>query len=101
MTTQGEDHKQLLDKKVASVQLKDMDGKAFNTAELGFDGPVIISFWATWCKPCLRELQVMNANLATWQAETNVKIVTISVDDARTKNRVPAVIKSKKWNFAN
>ena len=33
-----------LEKKVASVQLKDMEGNAINTAELGFDGPVIISF---------------------------------------------------------
>ena len=36
-------------KQLPSVTLKDMEGKTVNTGALGFEGPVIVSFWATWC----------------------------------------------------
>ena len=38
-------------KKVASINLKDLKGKSYDTGNLGFKGPVVISFWATWCSP--------------------------------------------------
>lgn len=69
------------------------------TQLLNPNGPTIISFWATWCKPCLRELNAINAKLDEWKQETNVKLVAISTDDARTQLRVPAFVKSKNWNF--
>ena len=46
----------LSQKKVPAVKLVDMSGKAVNTSELTTNGPVIISFWATWCAPCKKEL---------------------------------------------
>jgi|UniRef100_UPI00404AEB3F cytochrome c biogenesis protein CcmG, thiol:disulfide interchange protein DsbE len=97
--SQEEGHKQLLDKKVASVQLKDMDGKAFNTSELGFDGPVIISFWATWCSPCKRELNTIHELYTDWQDETGVNLVAVSVDDSKTANSVAMYANGKSWEY--
>ena len=67
-----------------SVQLKDIDGKRVDTAKLNNDGkPYIISFFATWCKPCLRELDAVNEVYADWQKaqdESKVKPLVNSKD---------------------
>ncbi|MEJ6775888.1 MAG: TlpA disulfide reductase family protein [Crocinitomicaceae bacterium] len=94
-----EDNGTLLNKKVASVQLKDMEGKTVNTADLGFDGPVIISFWATWCSPCKRELNTIQDVYPDWQEETGVELVAVSIDDEKTKNMVPLYANGKGWDY--
>lgn len=94
-----DDHSGLLDKKVASVVLKDMEGKEVNTGNLGFDGPVIISFWATWCSPCKRELNTIHELYTDWQEETGVNLVAVSIDDERTKNGVPLYVNGRSWEY--
>lgn len=86
-------------KKVAAVQLKDMDGNEVNTGSMGFDGPVIISFWATWCSPCKRELNTIHDLYADWQEETGVNLVAVSIDDERTKNSVAMYVNGRGWEY--
>lgn len=86
-------------KQVASVKLKDMDGNDVDTGELGFDGPVIISFWATWCSPCKRELNTIHDVYTDWQEETGVNLVAVSIDDERTKSGVPMYVNGKGWEY--
>lgn len=83
-----------------SVKLKDINGKVVDTATLSNDGkPFIISFWATWCKPCRRELKAISEVYADWQEETGVKLYAVSVDKAQDVTKVKPVVDASGWEY--
>jgi cytochrome c biogenesis protein CcmG/thiol:disulfide interchange protein DsbE len=86
-------------KKLPSVSLKDMNGKSVNTSSLGLDGPIIVSFWATWCAPCKKELNTIHDLYEDWQEETGVTLVAVSIDDEKTKSQVPVYVNGKAWEY--
>jgi peroxiredoxin len=85
---------------VAAADVKTVDGKIINTAKFANDGkPMIISFWATWCKPCKKELDAIAEEYAQWQKETGVKLIAISIDDSRSSSKVGTDAKSHNWEY--
>ena len=83
-----------------SVSLKDINGKAVNTTELQNDGkPFIIDFFATWCKPCNRELDAIAEVYDEWKEETGVKIFAVSIDQAQNINKVKPLVDSHGWEY--
>ena len=83
-----------------SVMLKTLDGKTVDTSKLNNDGkPFIISFFATWCKPCNRELKAIHEQYAEWQEETGVKVIAISIDQAQNINKVKPLVDSEEWEY--
>ncbi|MFD1551637.1 TlpA family protein disulfide reductase [Putridiphycobacter roseus] len=87
-------------KNLPAVSIKDVEGNAFNTGDLENDGkPMVISFWATWCKPCKLELNTIQEVYQDWQDETGVKLVAVSIDNERTKNMVKPYVNSSGWDY--
>ena len=89
-----------LQAQLPNVQLKDVNGKTVQTGAISNDGkPVIISFWATWCKPCLRELKAIHEVYPDWQDETGVKMIIVSIDQAQDANRVKPLVDGFGWEY--
>lgn len=83
-----------------NITLKSLDGKTVESSVIQNDGkPMIISFWATWCKPCNRELNTIKEVYEEWQEETGVKLVAISIDDSRSASRVKPHVDGNGWEY--
>jgi cytochrome c biogenesis protein CcmG, thiol:disulfide interchange protein DsbE len=83
-----------------SVLVKDMAGHAVSTADFENDGrPIILSFWATWCKPCILELNTIQEEFEGLAEETGVKLIAVSIDDARNANKVAPFVQGRDWPY--
>jgi len=85
---------------IPSVDLKTVEGKTFNSSQIDNNGkPIIISFWATWCKPCCKELNTIAEVYADWQKETGVKLIAVSIDDSRSSDKVKPLADANNWDY--
>ena len=83
-----------------SVKVKDLKGKLINIQNLSNDdNPIVISFWATWCKPCKKELNTIAEVYEEWQEETGVKLIAISIDDTRSMSKVAPYVNASDWEY--
>lgn len=80
--------------------LTTLDGSSVNAKTIANDGkPYVVSFFATWCKPCLRELNAIAEVYPDWQEETGMRLIAVSIDDARTAPRVKPLVESEGWDY--
>ena len=87
-------------KNLPNVDVKKIDGSSFNFKNIDNNGnPIVISFWATWCKPCTKELNNIAEVYEDWQDETNVKLVAVSIDDRRSQSKVAPYVNSSGWDY--
>tara|TARA_B100000401_G_C52766828_1_gene701144 strand:- start:934 stop:1434 length:501 start_codon:yes stop_codon:yes gene_type:complete len=85
---------------IPSVEIKNLNGKIINTSQFdNNNNPIIISFWATWCKPCKQELENIHEVYEDWQEETNVKLIAISIDDSRNSAKIKPMVDAKGWEY--
>ena len=82
------------------VLLKDINGKAISTDTLSNCGkPFIIDFFATWCKPCNRELDAIAEVYDEWREETGVKSYAVSIDQAQNIQKVKPLVENHGWEY--
>ena len=83
---------------VPSVKVENSKGESFDTAALLEEGtPMIISFWSTTCKPCIRELEAVYEALPDWQEEVDFRVVAVSTDDSRQLAKAKSFAEGRGW----
>jgi thiol-disulfide isomerase/thioredoxin len=83
-----------------NVDVTTLSGSTVNIKEAtNQDNVVVVSLWATWCVPCLKELDAISEVYDDWQNETKVELIAVSVDDSRTVKRVKPLINGKGWDY--
>jgi peroxiredoxin len=84
-----------------NVKLKNLKGELVNS-NLDFqkkDVLYVYSFWATWCAPCVQELDAISEVYGDWKQKINIEIIAVSVDDSRTEKRVKPMVNGKGWEY--
>lgn len=88
-------------KQIPSLNLPNIDGKSVSIKNdfAEKDKLYVFSFWATWCTPCIAELEEMNDVQDEWKKTLNLEIIAVSTDDSRTQKRVKPLVNGKGWNY--
>lgn len=85
---------------IPSVTLRTLDGKTIDTAKLNNDGkPFVISFFASWCKPCNRELDNVAEVYDEWKEETGMKFFAVSIDEGQNAQKVKPFVDNHGWEY--
>ena len=84
-----------------NIELNAISGESVNlsTDFNEVDKLYVFSFWATWCAPCINELEAMHKKYDTWKESLNVEIIAVSIDDSRTQKRVKPFLNGKGWTY--
>ena len=87
-------------KNIPSVEIKTLDGQSVDIQEYAQNGKItVVSFWATWCSPCKKELDAIADLYEGWQEEYDMELVAITMDTQRALAKVKPMVESKGWPF--
>lgn len=83
-----------------SVDLKSLESETINTSSFNEEDKLyIFSFWATWCAPCIQELEAISGVYEDWKSQVNIELIAVSTDDSRTQKRVKPLVNGKGWEY--
>lgn len=83
-----------------AVTLGNVNGNLVRVDTLSNGGkPIVIDFFATWCKPCIRELDAINDVYDDWKDETGMKLIAVSIDQAQNIHKVKPLVDQAGWQY--
>jgi len=87
-------------KTLPDVSVQELNGKKVDIQDYSDNGKItVLSFWATWCVPCKKELDNIAEYYEDWQEDYDMELVAISVDNARSATKIKTVVDSKGWEY--
>ena len=88
-------------KQMPNIELNSISGETINVSSHfnEKDKLYVFSFWATWCAPCINELEAIHKKYATWKESLNVEIIAVSIVDSKTQKRVKPFLNGKGWSY--
>ena len=88
-------------KQLPDLTLANLDGKMYSLKNdfKEKDKVYVFSFWASWCVPCINELEEINLLQDEWKKSLNLEVIAVATDDSRTQKRVKPLVKGKDWNY--
>jgi len=86
--------------RLPQIEVQTLGGTKVPIASLHQTGkPTIVSFWATWCKPCINELNSIAERYDELQEELGVTLIAVSIDDSRTSPKVGPFVAGQGWDY--
>lgn len=81
-------------------KVKDTNGKVMDLSTYTRSGKItIVSFWATWCGPCKKELDAYAPHYEDWSKKYGTQLLAISIDDIRGQAKIKPMVSEKKWPY--
>jgi thiol-disulfide isomerase/thioredoxin len=88
------------EKQLPSIPLKTLAGEDVNLQSFAKNGKItVVSFWATWCSPCKRELDAIANVYPEWQEKYDVELIAVTIDGGRALAKVGPMVTEKGWSF--
>ena len=72
--------------------LPTLDGDQFSLRETLPNGPVLLDFWATWCKPCLKSLPKLQELAGDFEGN-GLQVFTVNIDGPRNEPKIRPFLK--------
>jgi cytochrome c biogenesis protein CcmG, thiol:disulfide interchange protein DsbE len=83
-----------------SVVIKSADGEEMMLSDFAYlKKPLVISFWATYCNPCLQEFKAISDLYKTWKKEVDFEFIAVSIDDSKSAEKVRNLVSGGNWPF--
>lgn len=86
------------DREAPNFELKNLKQEDVMLHEILDKGPVLLDFWATWCKPCLKAFPKLN-ELQHKYNDQGLTILGINEDGNRSQAKVKPFVKSLSLKF--
>ncbi len=87
-------------KTLPDTKVSKLSGEKVSILDHASNGKLtVISFWATWCSPCKKELDAISEVYEEWDELYNAELVAISVDNARSSAKVGPMVAQKGWDY--
>ena len=85
-------------KKAPSFRLENVEGRFVELDSLLTAGPVLLNFWASWCKPCKEELPEIY-KIKNKFSEKGLSVILITIDQPSFVSKAKTLLKTKGFEF--